>query len=288
LKYLFQHKTNRLEITKQKEQQFIIRMTSVITVNRNQLNYELVNRNKKKSNQLILQQQQQHQKLNQKSTKNYQFNINLAFFYKLILDFILNCILLYRYISVNVLKIIYLCKISINTNNSNNNNNQKLDFPKHVLVILNENINNDQHILRTFDTIAQFFFSSASNTTVTFYQFKDIATEVKENLLLKYKVNIQFYSYSQIGRGLFKQTCRNIASDVLNENLKLSDVNKDLIDNYFTGYFFVFLFDNFVYLIILFIFDLEILPEPQLVINIGANDSLAGFSPWHLRLSEIM
>ena len=161
---------------------------------------------------------------------------------------------MYRYISVNVLKIIYLCKISINTNNSNNNNNnQKLDFPKHVLVILNENINDDQNILRTFDTIAQFFFSSASNTTVTFYQFKDISTKVKDNLLLKYKVNIQFYSYSQIGRGLFKQTCRNIASNVLNENLKLSDVNKDLIDNYFTGFFYYFFHYNFVYLII-FIF----------------------------------
>ena len=29
------------------------------------------------------------------------------------------------------------------------------------------------------------------------------------------------------------------------------------------------------------------LQEPELLISIGESDSLAGFSPWHIRLSEI-
>lgn len=30
------------------------------------------------------------------------------------------------------------------------------------------------------------------------------------------------------------------------------------------------------------------MPEPELIISIGDQDTLAGFSPWHIRLSEIM
>ena len=30
------------------------------------------------------------------------------------------------------------------------------------------------------------------------------------------------------------------------------------------------------------------LVEPELIINIGNHDTIVGFSPWHIRLSEIM
>lgn len=30
------------------------------------------------------------------------------------------------------------------------------------------------------------------------------------------------------------------------------------------------------------------MPEPELVVAIGEQDTLAGLSPWHIRLSEIM
>jgi hypothetical protein len=34
--------------------------------------------------------------------------------------------------------------------------------------------------------------------------------------------------------------------------------------------------------------DLSNINEPELIICIGMSDTLAGFSPWHTRLSEIM
>lgn len=34
--------------------------------------------------------------------------------------------------------------------------------------------------------------------------------------------------------------------------------------------------------------ELSKMSEPELVVSIGEQDTLAGFSPWHIRLSEIM
>lgn len=41
-------------------------------------------------------------------------------------------------------------------------------------------------------------------------------------------------------------------------------------------------------MVIFYFKELNNLQEPELIVIIGDQDTLAGFSPWHTRLSEIM
>lgn len=217
----------------------------------------------------------------EKSTKKTHIRINFQFVYKFFLYLITYTILIQRRIKILLMQLVYsflfvydqlrmnLCKVK----------HSQFEFkqtPKHVLVMLNDNqAASESTLKKAFSLIVDFFFKLGVET-ITFYKFDDIPASVKEHLLDKYrdvnnnqtKANLSFYSYAQAGRCLFTRTCKNIALDVTSKQINLADINKELIDDYIT--------------------ESSKINEPQLILNIGATNSLAAFLPWHLRLSEII
>jgi dehydrodolichyl diphosphate syntase complex subunit NUS1 len=182
---------------------------------------------------------------------------------------------------------------------------RRLQSPTHVCVILNEQIGDVRIILKTFHFIAE-FLDACGVKYLTFYKFDGIPSEVRDELnfefeetapkdlnnnikslikseslknrlnnnnnnnnRLKQGLKLNFLSYSHGGgKDILVQTCQKISKNIQNDQIKLSDINQDFIDTQ--------------------IIESTDLCEPELILNIGTYDTLAGFSPWHCRLSEII
>jgi hypothetical protein len=153
-------------------------------------------------------------------------------------------------------------------------------IPSHICVIFNESsdVHDDEYSLCAY--IAR-SLASYGVSTITFYKFTPIANNVKQRLINEFCTNkdvnnneqvksktidkqlkLNFYSHSTSSH-LLTDVCKKITA------LRPAKINQELVDLYLT--------------------EMTELSEPEMVISIGANDTLtAGFSPWHLRLSEIM
>ncbi|CAF0718237.1 unnamed protein product [Brachionus calyciflorus] len=175
-----------------------------------------------------------------------------------------------------------------------------IQIPKHVCVILNQDLSNDSKVKDLFSTIIN-SLSIYGVETITFYKFNEINPTVKDainhefftrdennngkdkteqdlryrkskseelSLNSKKKFNINFFSNENGGNGVLVNACKNIANRVLNNQIDLKDINQDLVDSQ--------------------VIELSDMTEPQMVLSIGNQDSLSGFSCWHLRLSEII
>jgi undecaprenyl pyrophosphate synthase len=91
------------------------------------------------------------------------------------------------------------------------------------------------------------------------------------------------------GKSVLVESFKSIAKKIDDDNLKVNEITESLItDETFSLYHFflwkILVINNFS-LLKLDIFNLK---EPDLIIFIGKIESLAGFSPWHLKSSEIL
>ncbi|RNA42763.1 dehydrodolichyl diphosphate syntase complex subunit NUS1 [Brachionus plicatilis] len=62
--------------------------------------------------------------------------------------------------------------------------------------------------------------------------------------------------------------CKNVADNLLKHNIELDDIDQNLIDHK--------------------VIELSDMSEPGMLLLIGIYDHLSNFSPWHIRLSEII
>lgn len=194
-----------------------------------------------------------------------------------------------------------------------NNPLTQLVAPNHVCVILNEPNVDNQVVYQTFHLIAE-FMSNCKVDCLSFYQFNGVSNEIRDRLIEEFQkdknnncsftdknslsmdsiaqikqrikksqqqqqhlvenksdmetLSLNFLSYEKAGRTLLSNACKTISNKIKNNQLNINNLSQDLIDTQ--------------------ILETVDLSEPQMIINIGRNDTLAGFSPWHSRLSEIM
>lgn len=194
--------------------------------------------------------------------------------------------------------------------------------PSHVCVIFNEF--GVKHEYDLFECISK-VMSANEVKMLSFYSFKDIPNDIKSQILSRFQVRpdennnnatepckidndfkyneavinnhkvkvtnpkneeaetrgthaaargttmttkIRFLSFdANGGQSVLAKVARNMATKVNEDLMSLGEINQEMIETHIIEAF------DFV--------------EPQLVISIGESDSLAGFSPWHLRLCEI-
>lgn len=127
------------------------------------------------------------------------------FVYILALHLLTLSVAVYRRVRIIILQCIYSIRLR-----SIGDATQVLDvaMPGHVLVILNENIQNDKQIYCLFDSIISFFNqnnSKESTREITFYQF-DVATDsstvfnsIRDQLSDKYKCINPFFNFFFFG-----------------------------------------------------------------------------------------
>lgn len=176
--------------------------------------------------------------------------------------------------------------------------------PQEITVVLNETNLREREVYDLFYMIAE-FFSSIKVGKLNFYQQKgfsyDTIRKLKENFGYEDKNNnpislndyknlkirnnkildisnmqkdennkiiVNFLSNSNAGKLFLIDACKDIAKMVQNKDLMIQDIDKDLISKRLT--------------------EECIIKDPELLICIGPNDTLAGYSPWHLRLTEII
>lgn len=182
----------------------------------------------------------------------------------------------------------------------------KFCVPNHICVILNEEEIGDSNIIRTFECLID-VLTDIGVRNLTFYQLNEISSEIEDLLKQKYLtkdsnnneanntrnsnksltkrsfrdslnergqsqqikgLNLNFLSYSECGKNVLVNVCRGLAKNVKGNKLEPVNIDKNLIDEK--------------------VIEATGLNEPELIISIGTNDTLVGFSPWHIRLSEII
>lgn len=177
-----------------------------------------------------------------------------------------------------------------------------------ITIILNEKNLKEHEVYDLFYLIAD-FFSSIDVKKLNFYQQKGFKSETigklkekfdyedknnnqiiltdnenikfRNHLTLDTKLNIStkkkhenkritvnFLSNLNAGKLALIDIVKVIAEKIHKKDLKLQDINKDLISEKLTRKYFI--------------------NDPELLICIGPNDTLAGYSPWNLRLTEII
>lgn len=125
------------------------------------------------------------------------FKPNLFYLFLLnLIKFVLKCIIQIKISSLQFYYFLYfnftpqkyknwLYTNELQVYDSNNEKTISLDIPKHVCVILNENLNNNNSICNTFNTIID-SLSMYGVETITFYRFDPISSQVKEVLYKNY------------------------------------------------------------------------------------------------------
>lgn len=212
---------------------------------------------------------------------NEQFQTSL--FYLFLLNFIKSIIKIIYFIKLNSLQFYYFIYFNLNLNDPKSLNNSEdllftdtsssesivLSVPRHVCVILNEHLTDNDIICKTFSAIID-SLSNYGVETITFYKFESLSGIVKETIIDKYQqkdlnnnnsvdknglrnrkqdktennkqqkrsVNINFMSNGQGGRGLLVKACKNIAVKVKNSSLKMSEIDQDLIETHVLGKFY--------------------------------------------------
>ncbi len=110
-----------------------------------------------------------------------------------------------------------------------------------------------------------------------------------KNALVSDAVNVTFLSQANGGKCLLTNAIRSLAKKTLNNEIDVDSIKPDLVDKQIYGmtrrkicrkYNSTKNRNCFA--------DIAHLSEPQLIVCVGMYDTLAGFSPWHIRLSEIM
>ena len=101
-------------------------------------------------------------------------------------------------------------------------------------------------------------------------------------------MNIQVLTAKTSGKSILVKSFKSIAKKIDNDNLKVNDITESLItDETYSLYRFLY-FKIKIFNFLFFILDIFNLKEPDLIIFIGNIEYLAGFSPWHLKSSEIL
>jgi len=220
-------------------------------------------------------------KKRENSVKNCYMNFLQKSFYSSMLYILHAVFISIRAITVFIARIKYSIFIKYKINKKmlqdlvNKEFSKKLTAPSEVCIILNENDLQDENALPKFNVLIN-TLSSLGTKSITFYQFKDIHSSIKENYqekdsnnnISKDKPTLNFLSHKQIGKDLLVQTCKNLSQLLKAKKIKFDDINKNLIDGE--------------------LYEISKLKEPELIISIGSCGAISGFSPWHIRLSEII
>lgn len=148
-----------------------------------------------------------------------------------------------------------------------------IQIPKHVCIILNQNVTNENTVIEILSTIVD-SLSIYGTETITFYQFTPFSTFVKDVINVKYSIkdgnnnderneinqpnglrkrnaqieenkfeyakrnlNLHFLSNEQGGNSILVSACKNIATRVMNNQIDLKEINQDLIDSQVIGIF---------------------------------------------------
>lgn len=157
--------------------------------------------------------------------------------------------------------------------------NPSLRVPSNVCVILDEEMESER--LFELSYLIADVLNSMGIKSLNFYRFQGFSKEIQVKVSKKFDskdlnnnknwdknqggdIDVKFLCYRNGGREILVQSCRYLACIKEKEGVEY----KDLIDKNISR--------------------LTNLKDPELVIKIGSNDSLTGFSPWHLRLAEII
>lgn len=234
-------------------------------------------------------------------------------FLKLLLDSIKFLIILYRSVNIFFKSIYYYMtlkfKSSVKSSLQLAQIKSRIQVPHGIAVILNE-----EHIdeRKLYDLLALItdVFSKLGIKTLIFYQYKGFSNHIEENLRYNFEKNVdvnnnqiikekeitdltkrkiankimasnqivtddenmdislKFLSNSNGGRDILVHTCRDIVKELESNKINLQTVDKQFIDKK--------------------IKDISSFEEPELIISIGSSDTIAGYSPWHMRLTEII
>ncbi|XP_055356449.1 dehydrodolichyl diphosphate synthase complex subunit nus1-like [Paramacrobiotus metropolitanus] len=90
---------------------------------------------------------------------------------------------------------------------------------------------------------------------------------VDEKMINFNGVNVIFLSESD-GKSNIAKCAEDVCRDVLNGTLSTEDIDQNVLQSYIS--------------------DKQPFPDPELILKIGRTNSLAGYLPWHVRLSEII